>query len=150
MGVSFEARRCVCDKNPRQTLLSMAFSLLIVPSNYLEKRTMRWTPSTFMNSLLRGSSSSDLKRAAPTIDDIRQTMLEILGDRGAETYPVVQLRVTYAADIQDLWYLRGDIMAAIAAMDGEAIAKAQLANLSEMFKGLLPSGLSSRASPLGQ
>lgn len=111
---------------------------------------MRWTPSTFMNSLLRGSSSSDLKRAAPTIDDIRQTMLEILGDRGAETYPVVQLRVTYAADIQDLWYLRGDIMAAIAAMDGEAIAKAQLANLSEMFKGLLPSGLSSRASPLGQ
>jgi hypothetical protein len=76
-------------------------------------------------------------------------MLHVLGERGALSYPVVQLRVTYADDVQDLWYLRGDVMAAIAAMDGEVAARDQLAEVSAMFKGLLPSGLSSRASPLG-
>jgi hypothetical protein len=110
---------------------------------------MRWTPSNFMNSLLKGANTGKPKRDAPTLNDIRHAMLEVLGDRGAHAYPIVQLRVTYADDVQDLWYLRGDVMAAIAAMDGEATARQQLADVSAMFKGLLPSGLSSRASPLG-
>lgn len=111
---------------------------------------MRWTPSNLMNSLLKGANTGKPKCGAPTLNDIRHAMLKVLGDRGAQAYPVVQLRVTYADDVQDLWYLRGDVMAAIAAMDGEATAREQLADVSAMFKGLLPSGLSSRASPLGQ
>jgi len=103
-----------------------------------------------MNSLLKGGSTAKTKSGTPTLNDIRHAMLDVLGDRGAQAYPVVQLRVTYADDVQDLWYLRGDVMAAIAAMDGEATAREQLADVSAMFKGLLPSGLSSRASPLGQ
>lgn len=110
---------------------------------------MRWTPSNLMNSLLKNTQTSRPKLGTPTLDDIRQAMLHVLGERGALAYPVVQLRVTYADDVQDLWYLRGDVMAAIAAMDGEVAARDQLAEVSAMFKGLLPSGLSSRASPLG-
>lgn len=111
---------------------------------------MRWAPSSLMSSLLKGGNASKAKRDASAVDDIRHAMLNVLGDRGAMAYPVVQLRVTYANDVQDLWYLRGDVMAAIAAIDGEATARERLAIVSAMFKGLLPSGLSSRPSPLGQ
>ena len=96
---------------------------------------MRWTPSNLMNSLLKGANTGKPKCGAPTLNDIRHAMLQVLGDRGAQAYPVVQLRVTYADDVQDLWYLRGDVMAAIAAMDGEATAREQLADVSAMFKG---------------
>lgn len=76
-------------------------------------------------------------------------MLDAIGPSGASKFPVVQLRVSYANDIQDLWYLRGDLMAILANLYGEALARVQLTQISEMFKGLLPSGLSSRPSPLG-
>lgn len=103
-----------------------------------------------MNNLLKGSGAVGKHRAgATTLNDIRQTMLRMMGDTGAQAYPVVQLRVTYADDVQDLWYLRGDVMAAIAAMHGEAVAREQLTTVSAMFKGLLPSGLTARQSPLG-
>ncbi|OYT94117.1 MAG: hypothetical protein CFE43_00670 [Burkholderiales bacterium PBB3] len=83
------------------------------------------------------------------MDLIRQAMLDAIGPSGASKFPVVQLRVSYANDIQDLWYLRGDLMAILANLYGEALARVQLTQISEMFKGLLPSGLSSRPSPLG-
>ncbi len=101
-----------------------------------------------MNSLLKGGNAAKVKRDASALNDIRQAMLDVLGDRGAMAYPMVKLRLTYANDVQDLWYLRGDVMAAIAALDGEATARKQLAILSAMFKGQLPSGLASRFSPL--
>ncbi|OYU43792.1 MAG: hypothetical protein CFE44_16445 [Burkholderiales bacterium PBB4] len=63
---------------------------------------------------------------------------------------MVQLRVSYANDIQDLWYIRGELMTILADLYGEAKAKAKILQISDMFKGLLPSGLSSRPSPLGE
>ncbi|MBX9816595.1 MAG: hypothetical protein K2X79_01135 [Burkholderiaceae bacterium] len=110
---------------------------------------MRWTPSNLMHSLLKGSGTAKSRLDTPTLNDVRHAMLKILGERGAQAYPVVQLRVTYADDVQDLWYLRGDVMAAVAALNGEATARQQLADINAMFKGLLPSGLSARSSPLG-
>jgi hypothetical protein len=44
--------------------------------------------------------------------------------------------------------LRGDLMAALAAMDGERAAREKIASVTEMFKGLLPGSLHSRPSPL--
>lgn len=102
-----------------------------------------------MQSLLGGSSGQQACRSHLAMDQIRQAMLESMGDPVTEAYPVVRLRVSYANDLQDLWYLRGDVMAAIAAMHGEAIARSKLTQISDLFKGLLPPGLSSRPSPLG-
>ena len=51
--------------------------------------------------------------------------------------------------MQSLWYLRGDLMAALASSHGEAAAREKLETLSEMFEDLLPRGLRSRPSPLG-
>jgi hypothetical protein len=102
-----------------------------------------------MQTLLGGISSPDESRFAEALDAIRMAMLESLGPTGGSENGAVQLRVNYATDLQDLWYLRGDVMVAIAAADGEAVAKRKLQDITNMFKGLLPRGLSSRPSPLG-
>jgi hypothetical protein len=100
-----------------------------------------------MNSLMKAGNSAPRKQAA-SLTEIREAMLKVLGEHGAQAFPVVQLRVTYADDIQDLWYLRGDVMAAIADLHGELEARRALASISTMFSGLLPRGLTSRLSPL--
>src|SRR5205085_2459843 len=45
-------------------------------------------------------------------EDIRETMLGLLGDDGPKNFPHITRRIRYAADIQALWYLRGDLMGA--------------------------------------
>lgn len=100
-----------------------------------------------MNSLIKAGTGTTRKQAS-SITEVREAMLKALGEQGAQAFPVVQLRVTYAADIQDLWYLRGDVMTAIADLHGEQEARRALASVSNMFSGLLPRGLTSRPSPL--
>ena len=112
---------------------------------------MRWNSSnlmTGMQSLFNSFSSEDSARTECSIEAIREAMLAALGTLGATSNPVVRLRVTYANEIQDLWYLRGEVMSVLAALEGEAIARSKLDHISDMFKGLLPRGMSSRPSPL--
>ena len=81
-------------------------------------------------------------------EDIREAMLELLGEPGAQAVRAVTRRVRYANDIQALWYLRGDLLAALASVDGEAAAREKVAGITDMFRGLLPASLNSRPSPL--
>jgi hypothetical protein len=82
------------------------------------------------------------------LEDIRESMLELLGDTGPKRYPQVTRRIRYAGDIQGLWYLRGDLMGALAAMHGEVVARERIQAITELFQGLLPGSLASRPSPL--
>lgn len=112
---------------------------------------MRWTTSNIvsgMQALLSKGSGQESQNALEALADIRQAMLDELTICAHRINPAIQMRVHGAADIQDLWYLRGDLMAAIAETDGEAAAKRKMAHISNMFKGLLPRGLASRPSPL--
>ena len=112
---------------------------------------MRWLKPSLRNSIygLLGNpvtpSESILENGT---EDIRESMLAALGDSGSRHFPQITRRIRYANDIQALWYLRGDLMAALAAMHGEASARAQVQSLTRMFHGLLPGSLSSRPSPL--
>ena len=83
------------------------------------------------------------------LEDIRDAMLAILGDAGPKQYPGTTRRIRYATDIKDLWYLRGDLMAAIAGMHSETVAREKIAAINAQFQGLLPGGLASRPSRLG-
>ena len=82
------------------------------------------------------------------IEDIRECMLETLGGAGPQQFPQVTRRIRYATDVQALWYLRGDLMAALAAIHGETAAREKISSATRMFQGLLPSSLNSRLSPL--
>ncbi len=112
---------------------------------------MHWFNSQIKSSLLALLSSEALTPSARTgrIEDIRQLMLNELKHCGELKFPQVVRRVRYATDAQALWYARGEFMAALAATHGEAIARAKINHISEKFKGLLPKGLHTRVSPLG-
>src|SRR5213082_1487932 len=81
-------------------------------------------------------------------EDIRESMLVALGEAGSRHFPQVTRRIRYASDIQSLWYLRGDLMGALASMHGEKTARQKIASISAQFQGLLPGGMTSRPSPL--
>ena len=81
-------------------------------------------------------------------EDIREAMLAALGESGAKRFPQITRRIRYASDIQALWYLRGDLMGALAAMYNEMAAQDKIAPITRRFRGLLPSGLNSRPSSL--
>lgn len=81
-------------------------------------------------------------------EDIRESMLAVLGQNGPKHFPQITRRIRYANDIQALWYLRGDLMAALASMHGEMAAREKVASITSQFRGLLPNGLNSRPSPL--
>ena len=112
---------------------------------------MRWLKPNLRSSIygLLGNpvqpSDSILETST---DDIREAMLNVLGEGGQKSFPHVARRIRYASDLQALWYLRGDLMAALAALHSESVAREKVGTISDQFRGLLPSGLSSRPSPL--
>jgi hypothetical protein len=112
---------------------------------------MRWLKPNLRNSLygLLGNPVSPSESTLEnSVEDIRESMLSVLGDSGPQHFPHVTRRIRYAADIQALWYLRGDLMAALAAMHGEVEARRKIGSITQMFTGLLPGSLASRPSPL--
>ena len=115
---------------------------------------MRWFKPNLRNSLHAIFSSSFPPSAATAameygIEDIRQAMLGLMTAAHDEQFPHVVRRIRYATDVQALWFLRGDLLRALASTGGEAAARERLAAVSEMFEDLLPNGLRSRPSPLG-
>lgn len=112
---------------------------------------MRWFKGGIRNSIygLLGNPAepSDSTLESGT-EDIREAMLALIEVAGAKRFPNVTRRLRYANDVQALWYLRGDLMAALAATQGESAAREKVQEITEMFHGLLPGNLSSRPSPL--
>jgi hypothetical protein len=112
---------------------------------------MRWFKHNLRSSIygLLGNpvepSESTLENSA---EDIREAMLALLGDVGPKQFPHITRRIRYANDIQALWYLRGDLMAALATLHGEMKAREKIQSITRMFQGLLPGSLTSRPSPL--
>lgn len=112
---------------------------------------MRWLKPSIRNSiygLLGHPSEPTASTMDSGIEDIREAMLDLLDGHSTRQAPHLVRRIRYAGDIQALWYLRGDLMALLAAMHGEAEARLLIERISRMFRGLLPSGLNSRPSPL--
>jgi hypothetical protein len=112
---------------------------------------MRWLKPGLRNSiygLLGNPSAPSNSILEINTEEIREAMLNVLGDAGQKNFPNVSRRIRYASDLQALWYLRGDLMGALAALYSESVARDKVASITDHFHGLLPSGLSSRPSPL--
>lgn len=112
---------------------------------------MRWFKGSIRNSAYAflGSAPRPTDSVLETgTEDIREAMLALLGAEGIQHFPNLIRRIRYADDVHALWYLRGDLMAALAAADGELLAREKVQEITKMFSGLLPGSLSSRPSPL--
>ncbi|RYF82324.1 MAG: hypothetical protein EOO29_07425 [Comamonadaceae bacterium] len=80
------------------------------------------------------------------MERVRAIMLELLGKHeGANFYRVAE-RIRYADEMECLWYLRQDLLAALSAVHGEAAAWHEIEPLNALFKGLLPAALTAAAA----
>ena len=101
----------------------------------------------FTGSVAASGPQSNVDESIATI---RQAMLAALGVACiGDRHTGLRRRIVHASDLERLWHLRSALMAALAALHGEAAARATLVEISEEFEGLLPGDLSSRSSPLG-
>jgi hypothetical protein len=95
---------------------------------------------------LLGQAEAEAPEAV--LERVRQAMavalVEQLGQDGFE----IMLRVRFARDIESLWYLRPDIMNAIATHQGEAAARSCMDGLTALFRGHHPGAASSRFGTL--
>ncbi len=82
------------------------------------------------------------------IDDIRQAMLRCLEPQISERFPHVERRILTASSLPALWFMRPELLMALATHGGEQAAHKIIDEISAMFDGLLPKSLSSRPSPL--
>lgn len=85
-------------------------------------------------------------QAVYQIDDIRQAMLDSLDTAAREDFPHVERRILQASNVPALWFLLPDLLMALAAHSGEQAARRVIDDISDMFDGLLPKGLSTRPS----
>lgn len=112
---------------------------------------MHWLNSHHLKSsllALLASTAITPRMRNGRIEQIRQLMLEELGEFGHIHYPNIVRHVRYAIDAQALWFVRSEVMTVLGALYGETIAREKIDHISRQFKGLLPKGLSSRSSPL--
>ncbi|NML48211.1 hypothetical protein HHL11_30970 [Ramlibacter sp. G-1-2-2] len=111
---------------------------------------MRWLRSS-IHSIF--SVRTSVSEAPPeghhhSPDDVREAMLALAGLTTDDRAASLIRRIRYAADLEALWYMRGELMHMLARSHGEVIAREKLEDLSELFTDFLPRGLRSRPSPL--
>lgn len=99
-----------------------------------------------MQSWLGGPPPEEERRSAQ-IELIRQAMLESLGNRSCSAFPQLESRILLAVDLQSLWYLRSDLMAALSSLQGEFTARHSLKDITSMFEGFMPKNMFSRPTP---
>ncbi|MES2972861.1 MAG: hypothetical protein V4757_04600 [Pseudomonadota bacterium] len=87
-------------------------------------------------------------RMEDRLDDIRQSMIDSLGNVGAVDHPAIVRRIRAALDATGLWYLRSALMTILCSLHGEEAARRKVMSISHQFEGMLPQGLQSRPSPL--
>ena len=116
---------------------------------------MRWLKPKLTSSFYAIFSVSNPAPPRPAggngfgMEDIRGAMLSMASADSDDRALAVIRRIRYAADLEALWYIRGELMGLLARCHGEAVAWEMLEDLSVLFSDLLPPGLRSRSSPLG-
>jgi len=110
---------------------------------------MRWVKPT-LNSLygLLGQGPPHPKVAAQVrLEQIRQAMLAALAGKDIdESLRHVARRILYAENLQTLWYLRSDLMLALASHCAETTAQQTVREISLLFEGMLPEASNCRRS----
>jgi hypothetical protein len=104
--------------------------------------------SKFMSSVqaLLNKSPVESSRVVVRIDDIRQAMLDCMGQDACLQFPQVERRVRFASNLEALWYLRPELLMVISSVGGELVAQGHVERISAMFDGLLPKAMSSRST----
>jgi hypothetical protein len=88
---------------------------------------------------LATSSGSSLQ-----VDHIRIAMLKALDVHCADAHLQIDGAIRFATDLEALWYLRTDLMQAVAFCQGELAATQVIQDVTSLFKGHLKIANASR------
>lgn len=94
---------------------------------------MRWAKTTLRNSFFGWVAHQPAAEPSARVEDIRKSMLALLEQSPDGSNSAIERRVLFAQDLDGLWYLRPDLMTAIAAARGESVARSCLAEITRMF-----------------
>jgi len=114
---------------------------------------MSWFKTSIISSITALFSTSTAKPPPPVdeedaLEEIRSRMAAMAELGAGERDMALVRRIRYATDIHALWFIRSELMQAMARTHGEAVARERLDRLGEIFARVLPDGLRSRPSPL--
>lgn len=94
---------------------------------------MRWAKTSLRNSFFGWMAHQPAAEPSARLEEIRKAMLQLLEQSPDGSNQAIERRVLFAHDLDELWYLRPDLMNAIAAVRGESAAYACLAAITRMF-----------------
>ena len=80
------------------------------------------------------------------VDRVRVAMLDALHGHCAEAHLRIDAPIRFATDLEALWYMRTDLMQAVASSKGELTATQVIKEVTSLFKGHLRSAKASRYS----
>jgi len=110
--------------------------------NIASMRKMKLTLKSTFFSLLGYVDTSAESSQPVQLEALRTAMLATLGVTGQECHAEVSRKLCYAHDVTALWYVRSELMGALACLHGERWAHHAMDELNTPFRALLPKGMS--------
>jgi hypothetical protein len=108
---------------------------------------MRWAKPSLRNSFLGWLGFDDLKKPEAQAERVRLAMLFALDEYCDYEHRLLEHKITYSRNIEELWFVRPHLLQVIAASQGEAIARNALDKITVLFEGCHPGG---KPSALGK
>ncbi len=75
---------------------------------------------------------------------VRKAMLAVVEEYGGEDHYRLDMKISFARDIAELWFLRPDLMQVVAQAQGEEVAQECVARITALFEKFHLGGTSSR------
>ncbi len=94
---------------------------------------MRWAKTSLRNSFFGWMANQGAEEPSARMEAIRKAMLEVLEQHPDGKNSAIERKVVFAHNLDDLWYLRPDLMTALAEARGESAARTCLADITRMF-----------------
>lgn len=95
---------------------------------------------------LLGVKAADSRGEA--LEQVRRAMLKVIDEQNGDERLRLDAKISFATNLEALWYLRPELMQMIAATEGEGTAKVCIAAITDLFRGYQPGGVPSRFSAL--
>lgn len=89
--------------------------------------------SSTLRTLLGSPPGNHVRDDAQLLEQIQQTMLQAIAPVEPDPFVGLHRRIRFAEDLQALWYMRPDLLAALASIKGEACAASQLNEITSLF-----------------
>ncbi len=78
------------------------------------------------------------------LERVRRAMLAVVEEYGGEDHYRLDMKISFAADLAELWHLRPDLMQVVAQTQGEEVAQDCVARITALFDKFQLGGSSSR------